>query len=312
MAQNPRLGITLAFVCLLILGVMPILASVRPAGANSLTFTVWMTLWQLVSAVPLFLRERAAGHRGLLGKVAPDRRRRTVAVALITGALFGISTLMYVVAAEKAGPVNMAIALQAYPLFAIGIETVVLGTRKTGAELACTGLMLAALLYLITDGTMVPADISWWSVFALGIPLIWSVAHILLRQVLVGTAITPNQVTISRLIISGALLLATALVLGEGGALLAFATDPGFQKATFLLGLAYYLELIVWFNAIRHIDVSVASSVTVPTPAVTMLIAVVFLGDSVALHQIVAMAAIAAAMYGLVFAGRRARRTTNR
>ena len=226
--------------------------------------------------------------------------------------MFGISTLMYVVAAEKAGPVNMAIALQAYPLFAIGIEAVVLGTRKTGAELACTGLMLAALLYLITDGTMVPADISWWSVFALGIPLIWSVAHILLRQVLVGTAITPNQVTVSRLIISGALLLAVALVLGEGGALLAFATDAGFQKATFLLGLAYYLELIVWFNAIRHIDVSVASSVTVPTPAVTMLIAVVFLGDSVAFHQIVAMAAIAAAMYGLVFAGRRARRTTNR
>ena len=82
MTQNPRLGITLAFVCLLILGVMPILASVRPAGASSLIFTVWMTLWQLVAAVPLFLRERAAGHRGLLGKIAPDRRRRTVAVAI--------------------------------------------------------------------------------------------------------------------------------------------------------------------------------------------------------------------------------------
>ena len=172
--------------------------------------------------------------------------------------------------------------------------------------------MIAALLYLVTDGTFLPADVSWWSVFALGIPLIWAVAHILLRQVLIGTAITPNQVTNSRLIISGAFLLAVALALGEGGALLAVATDAGFQKAAFLLGLAYYLELIVWFSAIRQIDVSVASSVTVPTPAATTLIAVVFLGDSVALHQIFAMAAIAAAMYGLLFAGRRARRTTNR
>ena len=281
MTQNPRLGIILAFVCLLILGVMPILASVRPAGASSLTFTVWMTLWQLVSAVPLLLRERAAGHRGLLGKVAPERRRRSVAIALITGAMFGISTLMYVVAAEKAGPVNMAIALQAYPLFAIGIEATLLGKRKTKAELAFTGLMIAALLYLVTDGTFLPADVSWWSVFALGIPLIWAVAHILLRQVLIGTAITPNQVTVSRLIISGAFLLAVALALGEGGALFAVATDAGFQKAAFLLGLAYYLELIVWFSAIRQIDVSVASSVTVPTPAVTMLIAVMFLGDSI-------------------------------
>lgn len=255
-SQNPRLGIILAIVCLIILGVMPILASVRPAGASSLTFTVWMTLWQLVSAIPLLLRERTAGHRGFLGTVAPDRRRRTVATALVTGAMFGISTLMYVVAAERAGPVNMAIALQAYPVFAIGIEAVVLGKRKTKAELACTGLMLAALLYLITDGTMVPADISWWSVFALGIPLIWAVAHILLRQVLLGTAVTPNQVTVSRLVISGALLLAAALALGEGGALIAVATDASFQWAAFLLGLAYYLELIVWFSAIRQIDVS--------------------------------------------------------
>ncbi len=310
--QNPRLGIAFAFVCLLILGVMPILASVRPAGASSLTFTVWMTAWQLVSAIPLLLRERATGHGGAFGGIPAGRRRQAAAITIITGAMFGTSTLMYVVAAEKAGPVNMAIALQAYPLFAIGLEAVLLGKRKSAAELAFTGLMIAALLYLITDGTFLPGDVSWWSVFALSIPLIWSVAHILLRQVLLGTAITPNQVTVSRLAISGAFLLATALVLGEGGALLAVATDRDFQKATFLLGLAYYLELVVWFSAIRHIDVSVASSVTVPTPAVTMLVAVAFLGDSVALHQIVAMAAIAVAMYGLLFAGRRARRTTKR
>jgi drug/metabolite transporter (DMT)-like permease len=310
MAHNPRLGIALAFVCLLILGVMPILAAARPAGSSSLTFTVWMTLWQLVSALPLLFRERAAGHRGVFGKVAPDRRGRTAAIAVLTGVMFGVSAYMYIVAAEKAGPVNMAIALQAYPLFAILIEAVFLGKRKTAAELAFTGLMIAALLYLVTDGTFLPGDISWWSVFALGIPLIWSTAHILLRQVLVGTAITPNQVTVSRLVISGAFLLALALILGEGGALVAAASDIGFQRAALLLGVAYYLELIFWFNAIRHIDVSVGSSLIVPSPAVTMLIAVAFLGDSVALHQILAMAAIALALYGLLFAGRRARAAT--
>jgi drug/metabolite transporter (DMT)-like permease len=312
MTQNPRLGITFAFICLLILGVMPILAAVRPAGASSLTFTVWMTAWQLASAVPLLLRERALGHRHLFGTIAPGRRGRTAAIAVITGAMFGVSTLMYVVAAERAGPVNMAIALQAYPLFAIGLEAVLLGKRKNAAELAFTGLMIAALLYLVTDGTFLPRDVSWWSVFALCIPLIWSLAHILLRQVLIGTTITPNQVTVSRLVISGAFLLAAALIVGEGGGLVAVALDPGFQRAAFLLGLAYYLELIVWFNAIRHIDVSLASSVTVPTPAVTMLLAVAFLGEPVALHQVIAMAAIAAAMYGLLFAGRGTRRATKR
>ncbi|MCB1503298.1 MAG: DMT family transporter [Bauldia sp.] len=307
MAPDPRRGVALALLCLLILGVMPILATARPAGTGSLVFTAWMTAWQLVASLPLLIREHAAGHRTLLGQVPDGRRGRTAAVALVTGAMFGLSTTMYIVAADKAGPVNMAIALQAYPLFAILIEAVFLGKRKTGTELAFTALMLAALLYLVTDGTLLPSAVSWWSVFALGIPLIWSVAHILLRQILVGAAITPNQVTVSRLVISGIFLLVLALGLGEGGALAAAAADFALQKAAFLLGLAYYAELIVWFSAIRHLDVSVASSMVVPTPAVTMLIAVLFLGEGIALYQIVAMAVIALAMYGLLWAGRVAR-----
>jgi hypothetical protein len=48
--------------------------------------------------------------------------------------------------------------------------------------------------------------------------------------------------------------------------------------------------------------------VTVPTPAVTMLIAALFLSESIALHEVLAMATIAIGLYGLLFAGQRARR----
>lgn len=308
MAQNRRIGIAFAFICLLILGIMPILAGTRPQGFDALTFTVWMTGWQLVSAVPLLVRERSAGIRGLFGTVAPERRTRTIWIALLTGAMFAVSTLLYIVAATRAGAINMAIAVQAYPLFAIAMEAVTLGKRKTRLELAFTALMIVALAYLVTDGTFLPSEVSWWSVLALAIPLIWASAHIMLRQILIGTAITPNQVTVSRLLISGGFLLAAALVAGGGGALVDAASDVTFQKAAFIFGVAYYLELVVWFAAIRHIDVSLASSITVPTPAVTMLIAVVFLGEGVALHQLLAIAAVGIAMYGLLWAGRRAAR----
>jgi drug/metabolite transporter (DMT)-like permease len=308
MAPNPRLGIALAFVCLGILGVMPILSNSRPPGFDGLTFAVWLTVWQLVSALPLTLKERLAGHRGVFGTGgAPERRTRTALVALATGAMFGISTVMYVVAAEKAGAVGMAIALQAYPLFAILWETIFLGKRKSLPELAFTALMIGALVYLVTNGTFRPTDVSWWSVFALGIPFIWSIAHVLLRQVLVTTTVTANQVTVSRLVVSGAFLLVIAVVLGRTGPLLTAFSDPAFQMAAALMGLAYYLELIFWFRAVRHIDVSLASSVTVPAPAVTMLIAVAFLGETIPPHQILAMAAVVIAMYGLLFAGKRAR-----
>lgn len=308
MSPSPPLGIALAFLCLGILGAMPILSNARPAGYDGLTFAIWLTFWQLLSALPLFLGEAARNRRTPRARGAwAGLRGRTLAIALATGAMFGLSTYMYVVAAEKAGAVSAAVALQAYPLFAILWEALFLGKRKTWAELGFTALMIGALVYLITNGTFRISGISWWSVYALGIPLLWSVAHILLKRVLDTTPITPNQVTVSRLIISGVTLLLLQAVFGTPGDLLRGLADPDFQRAAFVMGFAYYLELIIWFYAIRHIEVSVASSVTVPAPAVTMLIAVTLLGQEVARYQVLAMMVIGVAMYGLLFAGKLAR-----
>lgn len=309
MAQNPRIGIAAAFVCLGILGVLPILANGRPAAVDGLTFTVWLTAWQIVGALPLYARERAQGRRGLFETGPRGRRALTVAILVATSVMFGLATYLYVVAAEKAGPVSLAIVSQATPLFAMLWEGLFLGKRKTRAELACIALMIAALVYLTTDGTLRIADISWWAAFALAIPLLWSAAHVLLkRQVLERTAMTANQVTLSRLIVSGVFLVGLALALDGPRALAAGALDPGLQRAALVMGLAYYAELIFWFTALRHIDVSLAAAIEVPTPAVTMLIAVVLTGTAISTAQVVAMVAIAAGMYGLILAGRTARR----
>lgn len=284
---------------------MPILSNARPAELGGLTFTIWLTFWQLVASLPLFAIEQAGAKKR--GKSdAPNLTAKTIAIALLTGAMFGLSTWMYVVAAEKAGPINMIIALQAYPLFAMIIEAAFLGKRKTAAEIGFTLLMIAAILYLTTEGTLRVSEISWWSAFALGIPLLWAIAHILIRQVLVSAQVTPNQITVSRLVISGVFLLAIYAATAGDGTLTAALTDFSFQRAAIVMGVAYYAELILWFNAVRYIDVSLASSITVPAPAVTMLIAVAILGDAVQTYQILAMIVVFVAMYGLLLAGRRA------
>lgn len=300
-SHAPRRGIALALVCLVLLGALPILASARPAGTDALAFALCMTLWQLACALPLLLLERWR-RRGATGR--PRISRGAAAVALLAGALFGLSTYMYIVAAREAGPVEMAIALQAYPLFAILIEWACLRKRKTAAELACTALLLAALLYLTTGGSFRLSALSWWSLFALGIPLLWAIAHILVKRLLDTTSVTPSEVTASRLALSAAFLFLALLLFGQGGDLMAALADPATQRAACLMGLAYYLELIVWFYAVRHIEVSTASSVTVPAPAVTLLLAVLFLGAPVETYQVAAMAVIALALYGLVLAGR--------
>lgn len=300
---RPATGVLLAFVCLLLLGVMPVISNARPSGAAALTFAFWLSAWQLAFSLPLLLREWCAGERGILAsRLSARQRRRVLAVTLFTGALFGLSTWLYVLAFEKAGAVNAAIALQAYPLFAAALEAAFLGQRKTLRELACTLLIVAALFHLATEGRWRLEGLSLWFLVALAVPAIWSVAHVMLRQALVSTPITPNQVTSSRLIVSTAVLLPLALTV-EGPSPLFAAWNLEIQAFAALMGLAYYLELIVWFHAVRHIAVSVASSVTVPAPAVTMVLAALLLGDRVESTQIAALAVVAIGLFGLLRAG---------
>ncbi len=287
---------------------MPVLSNARPAGSDALAFAIWTTVWQLLAALPLFLIERAKEGPARKPAEPPAMGRARIGlIALATGGMFGLSTYLYVLSAEKAGPVSMVIALQAYPFVAMSLEALFLGKRKSRGEIGFTLLMVGALLYLTTEGRFSLAAVSWWTVLALAIPLLWSIAHLLLKRVLDTTPVTPNQVTVSRLVISGAFLLLLQALLGESGRLSQAWSEPGFQRAAIILGVAYYLELIFWFHAMRHIDVSVASSVTVPAPVVTMLLTASILGEAIATYQVVAMLVVAASLYGLLMAGRNPR-----
>lgn len=297
---DTRIGILLALVCLALLAVMPVLSNARDLRVGALVFAFALSAWQVVFALPLFASEMVGRRKGVFAaQWAPGRRRRAIVIALLTGAMFGLSTFLYVLGAEKAGSVNLAIAIQAYPPFAILWETLFLGRRKTPLELLITAVLLATLVFLATGGTMRLSGLSHWFLVALAVPFLWSVAHVIIREELRQTPVTPAQVTFFRVAISTVFL---GAVLVAGG-----AVDGGVARAlvspqAIALGLVYYLELVVWFYAVRHIDVSLASSITAPWPALTMVLAAVVLGEAVAPYQIASFGLIVACIYGLTIA----------
>ena len=308
--ENLQVGVGLALICLMILAWMPIIASSRPAESSALSFAFFLSVWQLVFSLPLLAREIASPDKGIFGAaLAPGLQRRTIAVVLGTGLMFALSTYVYVLAVERAGAVSAALAIQAYPLFAILWETLFLKRRKSALELAFTALLLAALSYLATGGTWRIDGLSIWFLLALAVPLLWSVAHVILKEVLDRTPVTPAQVTFFRVLISSVALGAVLIAVAGIDPVIADMIDPAFQTFALIMGLVYYIELIFWFYAVRYIDVSVASSITVPAPALTMVLAILFLDERVEPYQVAALAVAAAGLYGLIFAGaRKARR----
>ncbi len=303
-APSVRTGLALSLVSLCLLGVMPIISNLRPVATDALPFAFALSVWQLIFAAPVFGAEFSKGTRGIFARSLSARdRRRLILVALFTGALFGLSTYLYVLGVEKAGATNAAIAIQAYPLFAILWEGLFLRRRKTTTELALTATLIGALYFLGTGGTFRMSGLSVWFLISLAVPFLWSIAHVIIKEELSNTPITPAQVTFFRVGISAAFLgLLLVAIVPNGvpaglGAIL--------QPASVVMGLVYYLELIVWFYAVRQIDVSLASSITTPWPALTMVLAVPFLGDQIAAYQIVALGIVVACIYGLTLASLR-------
>ena len=77
--------------------------------------------------------------------------------------------------------------------------------------------------------------------------------------------------------------------------------DRSFVLSAALMGFIYYAELVLWFHAAKQIDISLASSITAPSPAVTMIFAVLFLGDHVTEQQLISFGVILICLYGLIF-----------
>ncbi len=310
---SPSLGKGIAFslICLVLIGMMPIIANLRSSEVGALPFAFALSVWQSVFALPALGLELKSGTPGIFG-VYLSRRERSwmIAVVLFTGALFGLSTYLYVLGVGKAGAANAAIAMQAYPLFAILWESLFLKRRKSAVELALTAILIGSLYYLGTGGTFQISGLSPWFLVSLAVPLLWSIAHVIIKEELGRTSITPVQVTFFRVTISTLFLFVVLAIAVPSG--IAAGTSAILHTMSAVMGFVYFLELIVWFYAVRHIDVSLASSITTPWPALTMILAVAFLGDTVRNYQIVALLIVVGCIYGLTLACFRKEKATQK
>jgi drug/metabolite transporter (DMT)-like permease len=308
MQKNIKAGVALSFASLVLLGIMPVISNSRPMEISALNFALYLSIWQLIFSTPVLLVEYKFWNRGIFNTKLPSRlKKKTVFIILATGAMFGISTFSYVLSMEKAGTISASIAIQAYPLFAILWETIFLNRKKSWAELLFTFLLIAALYYLGTDGTWQIEGLSYWFIFALSVPFIWSVAHVIIKEILDKTPITPVQITFFRVLVSVIVIFAVSVSINGLNQITDLMTNYVFQMFAATMGFVYYIELITWFYAVKHIDVSLASSITTPWPVVTVVLAVLFLHESIESYQIVTLIIVFISLYGILLSGKKKR-----
>ncbi len=302
---NRRIGIKLSFISLILLGILPIISNSRPSTLNALNFAFYLSFWELICSLPLFFYELPQSSVGIFQKSIDSKiQNKTLLIMGITGIIFSIATFFYVLSFEKAGTVNAAIAIQTYPLFSILMEFVLFKKKKRLNELIFTLVLMVGIYYLGTEGTWLISGFSPWLALALIVPILWSIAHVIIKHTLDTSPITPNQVTFIRVLLSSLILFGISSLVNGINVVFDGLINLEFQIFGFLMGIVYYLELVNWFYAVKHVDVSVASSITTPNPVITMIFALFILKEPIEIYQLVAMIIIFTSLYGLLWLGR--------
>ncbi|WP_371804039.1 DMT family transporter [Candidatus Lokiarchaeum ossiferum] len=297
-------GILLSVISLLFLGFLPIIANSRPTNLSALSYAFYLSFWELICSLPLLFIELKSHDKGIFTMdIEPPVRKKTYFIMAITGVIFSVSTYFYVFSFEKAGTVSAAIAIQTYPLFSIVWESIFLKKKKRWDELFFTGLIILGIYFIGTEGTFAIHDFSIWFGVALITPFLWSIAHVTIKNTIDQSPISPNQVTFFRVLISSFLLFLLSMFIDGPQSVFGGFTNFEFQKYAFLMGLVYYLELVNWFYAVKYVNVSVASTITTPTPVLTMILAVIFLSEKILVYQIIGMVVVFIALYGLIWRG---------
>jgi len=301
-----NISVLLSFSVLFLLAILPIISNSRPSNLNALNYTFYLSLWQLVCSIPFFFYESTILKKGIFQKSLDHKiRNKTLKIMGITGIIFSISTFLYVFAIETAGTVSGSIAMETYPLFSIFMEFFIFRKKRRKIEIFFTLIIIAGIYYLGTKGTWLFSDFSIWFGVALIVPFLWSIAHVVLKNTIDTSPITPSQITFIRVLISFAVLFGISSLVNGIDIVLEGLMNPEFQIFGFLMGLVYYLELINWFYAVKHIEVSVASSITTPAPLFTMIFALFMLKESIEVYMIITMIMVFASLYGLLWAGNR-------
>ncbi|MGB5910983.1 MAG: DMT family transporter [Promethearchaeia archaeon] len=303
---NRNRGILLSLISLFLLGILPIISNSRPSDLNALDYAFYLSLWELICAVPLFIFEFSKKNSGIFQKSVDWKiRKKTYLIMGIAGFIFSISTFFYVFAFETAGTVSAAIAIQTYPLFSILWEFILFRKKKRLGEIVFTLIMIIGIYYLGTEGTWLISGFSPWFAVALIVPFLWGIAHVTIKNTLDTSPITPNQVTFFRVLISSIILFGISSLINRITNIFDGLLNFEFQLFGFLMGIVYYLELVNWFYAVKHVDVSVASTVTTPTPMITMIFALFILKESIEVYQIIAMLIVFISLYGLLWFGKK-------
>ncbi|ANF23412.1 DMT family transporter [Thermococcus piezophilus] len=250
--EQESLGTLFAMIGMLIYGLEPVV--IKSNHSNPVSFATFSALTASLILWGNLLwsgrwREIKDNRKGLKG-------------AFFIG-FFGtaLAYLAYSYGVRLSTAINASLITRSEVLFSFFLSWVFLGERITRNLVAYSAVILAGLVLVITQGGSM--ELHFGDFLLLLVPLFWQLGHVISKK------LSYSPITIAALRNTFGFLI-----------LLPFAVATGLELSKFILaeGLVIALGQIVWYRTIKLINLSKATTIITPAPAVAIGIGV-FLGE---------------------------------
>ncbi len=205
------------------------------------------------------------------------------------------TSLLFFFGSTLTSGVNSSILLQSEPVYSIVLSYFLLRELIRKRQIAVTLLILCGAIIVLYNGVL---SINIGDILVLLTPLFWQISHVFGRKVLERTS--TYVVTAGRTLYGGFLLLLLTFIpgFGEFGLLI----DPGMVLIFVFQGIvAFACSALVWYEAISRINLSKATAIIAPYPVFSVILAWIFLGETVSIYQMLGLAVI---VVGIIFLSR--------
>ncbi|AFK22543.1 putative Permease, drug/metabolite transporter (DMT) superfamily [Pyrococcus sp. ST04] len=192
-----------------------------------------------------------------------------------------LAYLSYSAGARLSTAINAALITRAEVLFSFILAYIFLGERITIKRAVYSFITLAGVIAVITRGKIVEPKMG--DILLLLVPFFWQLGHIIAKK----TNATPQTIAFLRNIFGSLFLLPLALVSGME-----------FTIYSVPEGVIIALGQIIWYASIRRIDLSLATAIITPAPAVAIAVALI-MGEELTSWHIIGFTLITVGTLGL-------------
>jgi drug/metabolite transporter (DMT)-like permease len=206
------------------------------------------------------------------------------------------TSLLLTFGMTRINAIATTILLQSEPIYSLVLAIIVVRERPSNRQLLATATILVGIASVFaTGGAFSPA---WAALMVLITPLFWQTSHVMGLSMM--PPLSPLTVTSGRMIYA-ALGLGALLIITRPATLpeLANVSTLTIIVATGLF--IYFLSALTWYGAISRLSLAWTTALVVPAiPLLSILFAVVFLGERATAREILGVLIAIAGVLALV------------